>query len=84
MLLGRERDVSAPQIVRSLCFECHARCGVLIEVKDGGIVRVKGDKAYPLYPFETFAFKANGFGVFLVLNIEYPPTLQGAYGGIIQ
>ncbi|MFH1240797.1 MAG: molybdopterin-dependent oxidoreductase [Pseudomonadota bacterium] len=40
--------MSAPQIVRSLCFECHARCDVLIEVKDGVIVRVKGDKAHPL------------------------------------
>jgi len=39
--------MSTRKTVRSLCFECHSRCGVLIEVKDGRIVEVKGDKSHP-------------------------------------
>jgi anaerobic selenocysteine-containing dehydrogenase len=35
------------KIVRTICFECHSRCGVLLEVKDGKIVGVKGDKDHP-------------------------------------
>jgi anaerobic selenocysteine-containing dehydrogenase len=34
--------------VRTICFECHSRCGVLLEVKDGKVVGVKGDKEHPL------------------------------------
>jgi thiosulfate reductase/polysulfide reductase chain A len=33
--------------VRTLCFECHSRCGVLVEVRDGKIVGIKGDKEHP-------------------------------------
>lgn len=37
-------------IVKSSCFEagCHSRCGVLLEVKDGKIISIKGDKDHPL------------------------------------
>ena len=33
--------------VRTICFECHSRCGVFLEVKDGKVVGIKGDKAHP-------------------------------------
>jgi anaerobic selenocysteine-containing dehydrogenase len=33
--------------VRSICFECHARCGVLLEVQGGKLVDIKGDKDHP-------------------------------------
>ena len=36
------------KMVRTICFECHSRCGVLLEVKDGKIVGVKGDKEHPI------------------------------------
>ncbi len=36
-------------ILKSSCFEagCHARCGVLIEVEDGKILSIKGNKEHP-------------------------------------
>ncbi|MHA2269525.1 MAG: hypothetical protein ACXAB8_17140, partial [Promethearchaeota archaeon] len=34
--------------VRTICFDCHSRCGVLLEVKDGKVVGVKGDKDHPI------------------------------------
>lgn len=33
--------------VRTICFECHSRCGVLLEVENGKIVKIKGDKDHP-------------------------------------
>ncbi|MBU0992149.1 MAG: molybdopterin-dependent oxidoreductase [Proteobacteria bacterium] len=33
--------------IKSICFECHSRCGVLIDVKDGKIEGIKGDKDHP-------------------------------------
>ena len=33
--------------IQSICFECHSRCGVLLEVKDGKLAGVKGDKTHP-------------------------------------
>jgi len=35
------------KIIQSICFECHSRCGVLLEVKSGKLVGVKGDKTHP-------------------------------------
>ncbi|MFO8047393.1 MAG: molybdopterin-dependent oxidoreductase, partial [Desulfosudaceae bacterium] len=35
------------QTVRTICFECHSRCGVILEVEDGAIVGIKGDKSHP-------------------------------------
>ncbi len=34
--------------IKTICFDCHSRCGVLVEVKDGKIVGIKGDKDHPL------------------------------------
>lgn len=33
--------------VRTICFECHSRCGVFLSVKDGKVTGVKGDKDHP-------------------------------------
>jgi anaerobic selenocysteine-containing dehydrogenase len=33
--------------VRSICFECHSRCGVILEVEDGKLLRVQGDPDHP-------------------------------------
>ena len=33
--------------IQSICFECHSRCGVLLEVKDDKLAGVKGDKTHP-------------------------------------
>jgi anaerobic selenocysteine-containing dehydrogenase len=37
------------KIIKSSCFEagCHARCGVLLEVEDGKIISIKGNKEHP-------------------------------------
>ena len=35
------------KIIQSICFECHSRCGVLLEVKDGKLTGIKGDKTHP-------------------------------------
>ncbi len=34
--------------VKTICFECHSRCGVFIYVKDGRIVKIEGDKEHPI------------------------------------
>ena len=36
------------KIIRTICFECHSRCGVLLEVKEGKLVGIKGDKEHPI------------------------------------
>jgi len=33
--------------VRTICFECHSRCGVVIDVQDNRMVGIKGDKSHP-------------------------------------
>lgn len=33
--------------VRTICFGCHSRCGVIVEVKDDKLVKVIGDKEHP-------------------------------------
>ncbi len=33
--------------VRTICFECHSRCGVILEIKDGKVLDIKGDKDHP-------------------------------------
>ncbi len=35
------------KFVRTVCFECHSRCGVYLETKDGKITGIKGDKDHP-------------------------------------
>src|SRR6056297_403087 len=35
------------QTVQSICFECHSRCGVRIDVADGRLQRIRGDKSHP-------------------------------------
>jgi len=37
----------ASKTVKSICFECHSRCGVLLEVNNGKLVGIKGDKDHP-------------------------------------
>jgi anaerobic selenocysteine-containing dehydrogenase len=33
--------------VRSICFECHSRCGVTLEVQNNKLIGVKGDPDHP-------------------------------------
>jgi len=35
------------QTVRTICFECHSRCGVYVETRDGKVTRIRGDKEHP-------------------------------------
>lgn len=34
--------------VRTMCFDCHSKCGVILSVEDGKIVRVEGDPNHPV------------------------------------
>ncbi len=34
--------------IKTICFDCHSRCGVIIEVEDNKIVSIKGDKEHPI------------------------------------
>jgi len=36
------------KVVRSICQACHCECGVLIEVRNGKVVNVKGDPDHPM------------------------------------
>ena len=36
------------KVVRSICQACHCECGVLVEVRDGRVVTVKGDPEHPM------------------------------------
>ena len=33
--------------IRTICFECHSRCGVFLEVEKGKVVGISGDKDHP-------------------------------------
>lgn len=33
--------------IRTICFECHSRCGVVLKVNNGKVVGIKGDKDHP-------------------------------------
>ncbi len=35
-------------IIKSVCRVCHGGCGVLVHVKDGKVVKVKGDPDSPM------------------------------------
>lgn len=37
----------AKTTVKTICFECHSRCGVLLDVEQGKLIRVRGDKDHP-------------------------------------
>ena len=43
-----EIDIHAPGVecVKSLCYFCHANCGVLAYVKDGDVIKIEGDPNY--------------------------------------
>ncbi|MDD5806832.1 MAG: molybdopterin-dependent oxidoreductase, partial [Eggerthellales bacterium] len=43
-----EVDINAPgvEVVKSLCYFCHANCGVLAYVKDGDVIKIEGDPNY--------------------------------------
>ncbi|MBS3756811.1 MAG: molybdopterin-dependent oxidoreductase [Desulfobacterales bacterium] len=34
--------------MKSICFECHSRCGVELEIEGGKLKSVRGDKAHPI------------------------------------
>ncbi len=34
-------------MIPTLCFECHCRCGVVLEVENGKLVGITGDKTHP-------------------------------------
>jgi anaerobic selenocysteine-containing dehydrogenase len=35
------------KITKTICFECHSRCGVLLETKNNKLMGIKGDKTHP-------------------------------------
>ena len=46
--MDTEVDIHAPGVtmVKSLCYFCHANCGVLAYVKDGDVIKIEGDPNY--------------------------------------
>ena len=34
------------RIVRGRCYECHVQCAMLVQVKDGKVVKLEGDPSY--------------------------------------
>ena len=46
--MGNEIDIHAPgvEMRKSLCYFCHANCGVLAYVKDGEVIKIEGDPNY--------------------------------------
>ena len=36
------------KVVRTICFDCHSKCGVLLHVRDNQIVKVEGDPNHPV------------------------------------
>jgi anaerobic selenocysteine-containing dehydrogenase len=35
------------KVVRTNCFECHTKCGVLVQVKEGKILKIEGNPEHP-------------------------------------
>ena len=46
--VSTEVDIHAEgvEVVKSLCYFCHANCGVLAYVKDGDVIKIEGDPNY--------------------------------------
>ncbi|MDO8688703.1 MAG: molybdopterin-dependent oxidoreductase, partial [Dehalococcoidia bacterium] len=42
------RNEEADRVVRTACLDCHSRCGALVHVKDGTVVKVEGNPEHPL------------------------------------
>lgn len=42
------KETSVKKVVRTYCKECYMECGVQVTVKDGKVVRIKGDSECPL------------------------------------
>lgn len=42
------RQEEADKVVRTACLDCHSRCGALVHVNDGIVVKVEGNPEHPL------------------------------------
>ncbi|MFP4587834.1 MAG: molybdopterin-dependent oxidoreductase [Desulfohalobiaceae bacterium] len=36
------------QSIKTICFECHSRCGVVLQIKNERLAGIKGDKQHPI------------------------------------
>jgi len=72
---------SNQQVIPTTCQSCHCECGVLVEVKDGRVVSVKGDPDHPLSKgFTCPKGRAAGDLVYHPDRIKYPLKRVGDKG----
>ena len=46
---GTEEEI---KVIRTNCFECHSKCGVLAYVKDGKLIKIEGNNLFFQKVFE--------------------------------
>ena len=67
--------------VRTVCQACHCECGVLAVVKDGKVIKVKGDPDHPMNRgFICVKGKAEPERLYHPDRLKYPLRRQGARG----
>ena len=73
--------MSETKIVRTICFDSHSKCGILVHVKDGKIVKVEGD---PNHPCSKGSLCCKAFSVAQIHEhpdrLKYPLRRAGARG----
>ena len=75
-------DMSEEKIVRTQCFDCHSKCGVLVHVRDNQIVKVEGD---PNHPVSRGILCCKAFSAQQIHahpdRLKYPMKRKGPRGG---
>ncbi|MFC1968279.1 molybdopterin-dependent oxidoreductase [Chloroflexota bacterium] len=44
---GEKRVIAADEVIQTICGLCHTNCGMNIYVRDGHIIKVRGDRTHP-------------------------------------
>ena len=69
------------KIVRTVCQACHCQCGVLVRVKGGRVVEVKGDPEHPMNKgYICVKGKAQPQLVYHADRLKHPLMRAGASG----
>ena len=70
------------RMVRTICQACHCECGVLVEVEDGRLTKVKGDPEHPMNRgFTCIKGRAQPQVVYHPDRVIYPLRRVGERGG---
>jgi len=73
--------MSEEQIIKSVCRMCHGICGVLVHIKEGKVVKVKGDPDCPTnFGYTCPKGRASVEYLYHPQRLKYPLRRVGAKG----